>query len=242
MLNESNHDARTIAIIPARGGSKSIKLKNITEFLGRPLIEHVIEAAKRSHHIDRIVCSTDNDRIAEVVDRMRVEVLWRPVNLSQDDTPVLAVLQHVLSEVNVHRIDIVPLLQPTSPFVLPGVIDECVGRLKEDLTADAAQTITGIPHNFHAYNQRIVENGYVRFRFEKERLEFHNKQLKPKFYIFGNLVVTRAYTILERGRIFGEKCLAVEIPAPYAVDIDGLEDIPYALFQVQSGRVVLPWL
>ncbi|WJW76705.1 acylneuraminate cytidylyltransferase family protein [Thiohalobacter sp. IOR34] len=232
---------KTLGVIPARGGSKSIPHKNITEFCGRPLIEHVIEAGLRCSLIDELVCSTDDDKIAAVVESMGVRVIPRPAELAQDDTPVLDVLKDLMLR-HGDRIDIVPLLQPTSPFLLPEHIDACVAAMKNDPECDSAQTVSRFPHNYHAYNQRVVEDGYVSFRFRDERLACYNKQSKPRFHIFGNLVVTRKRTLMEKNEIFGERSIAIEVPQPYAFDLDTKEDIAYGQFLLERGQVCIPWL
>lgn len=230
-----------IGIIPARGGSKSIKFKNIIRFGGRPLIEHVIEAAKLSKELDKIICSTDSDKIAEVVRRKEVEVIWRPKELAMDDTPILEVIKDIIKKIS-PKPTIIALLQPTSPFILPDHIDECIIKLKSDIEADSAQTVSSLPHNYHAYNQRIIENGYVKFCFPEERKKYYNKQTKPKHYIFGNIVVTRYTTVIEKNEIFGLKSIAMEIPYPYAFDLDTKEDIDLGEFYIKSKKVILPWL
>lgn len=234
-------ESYTLGIIPARGGSKSIKLKNIVQFLGRPLLEHVIEAAKLSMELDMVICSTDNEEIAKVAQKNGIEVIWRPAELAQDNTPVLEVIKDIISKAK-GTPDLLPLLQPTSPFVLPSHIDECIKRLKSDFSADSAQTISKLPHNYHAYNQRIVKEGYVKFRFPKERLKYYNKQTKPPHYVFGNLVVTRARTVIKKNDIFGTRSIAVEIEEPYSFDLDKKEDIALGEFLISSGKVKLPWI
>jgi len=201
----------SMGVIPARGGSKSIKLKNIIKFLGRPLIEHVIESAKLSKELDKIICSTDNEQIAEIAQKNGVEIMWRPQELAMDDTPILEVLKDIIKK-STNKPELLALLQPTSPFILPSHIDECIKKLKIDINADSIQTISTFPHNYHAFNQRIVKNGYVEFCFPEERKKYYNKQTKPKHYIFGNIVVTRSTTIIEKNEICGFKSIAVEIP------------------------------
>jgi CMP-N-acetylneuraminic acid synthetase len=230
-----------MGVIPARGGSKSIKLKNIIKFLGRPLIEHVIESAKLSKELDKIICSTDNEQIAEIAQKNGVEIMWRPQELAMDDTPILEVLKDIIKK-STNKPELLALLQPTSPFILPSHIDECIKKLKIDINADSIQTISTFPHNYHAFNQRIVKNGYVEFCFPEERKKYYNKQTKPKHYIFGNIVVTRSTTIIEKNEIFGFKSIAVEIPYPYAFDLDTIEDIELGEFYIKSGKVVLPWI
>jgi CMP-N-acetylneuraminic acid synthetase len=233
------------AVIPARGGSKSIPLKNLVPLDGRPLIEYVIRSAQKSRTVSRILCSTEDARIAETCEDCGIEVHPRPRDLARDDTPVLDVLVHLLEDLlrKEGRIpDLLPLLQPTSPFVLPRHIDTCVQKLQEDPTAESSQTITAIPHNFHAFNQRILEAGVVRFRFPREREVCYNKQSKPAHYAFGNLVVMRSSSLLERGQIFGDRSIPVIIDPPYALDLDTGEDLDTAQWFLRSGKVLLDHL
>ncbi|GKT37469.1 acylneuraminate cytidylyltransferase family protein, partial [Aduncisulcus paluster] len=82
------------------------------------------------------------------------------------------------------------LLQPTSPFLLPAQIDACSEALRDNPEANSAQTVAEIPHNYHAFNQRVIKDGAVDFNFTEERKFCYNKQSKPHFYSFGNLVIT----------------------------------------------------
>lgn len=230
------------ALIPARGGSKSIPLKNLVNLGGRPLIEYVINAAKKSKRITRIICSTEDEQIAQVCKKNGIEVHERPLELAKDDIRVLDVFVHLLKDIGGREgkiADVLPILQPTSPFVLPEHIDHCIELLEKSRSADSAQTITSMPHNSHAYNQRIIEDGFVRFRFEKERKTCYNKQSKPPHYIFGNLVATRASTILEKGEIFGTQSLPHIIDFNYALDIDQPHDPELAEWLLKTGKVDL---
>lgn len=235
----------TWAIIPARGGSKSIPLKNLAALAGRPLIDYIISAAKASSCIDRIICSTEDNRIADFCRRREIEIHSRPPELAHDDTPILDVLTYIIKDIGQREgriADIIPLLQPTSPFLLPEHIDQCIQSIKENYDADSAQTISTFPHNYHAYNQRIIEGKYVRFRFEKERLIYYNKQSKPKHYIFGNVVVTRSATLLEKGEIFGSHSIPHIIPFHYAADVDGPDELELAEWSLKTNKVNLPFL
>jgi CMP-N,N'-diacetyllegionaminic acid synthase len=230
-------------IIPARGGSKTIPLKNLVMLGGRPLIDYVIRAGQASKTLSRIICSTEHPQIATECHRMKIEVHHRPESLCRDDTPILDVLSHLLNDMEAKDRavpEIIALLQPTSPFVLPHDIDTAVSLLRADARADSVQTLCTFPHNYHAYNQRVVENGLVRFRFPEERKECHNKQRKPTFYIFGNLIAARVRTITEQKEVFGARSLSQIIPEAYAVDVDGPEDLKKAEWLLASGQVSLP--
>jgi CMP-N-acetylneuraminic acid synthetase len=231
-----------LAVIPARGGSKSIPLKNMTMLGGRPLLSYVIGTAKKSSGLNEVVCSTDNETIARFCREQDIQVILRPDNLSGDDTPIADVMVHILE--TWHKMydfipGIVPLLQPTSPFILAGQLDELIRIMKQYPEADSAQTIATLPHNHHAFNQRIVEGKRVKFRFPEERLKCFNKQLKPKHHIFGNLLVTRAKSLLDGKGPFGEYSLYHKIESGYAVDIDGPNDLDYAEYLLRSGKVLL---
>ena len=231
---------RVWAVIPARGGSKSIPLKNLALLAGKPLLEYVIAAARGSGRVERIICSTDHEGIASLCRTHNVEVHRRPADLSGDSVPVLEVLVHLLRDMELNRrelADVVCLLQPTSPFALPEDIDAAVAMLQMDRLADSVQTVALPPHNFHAYNQRVIEGETVRFRFPEERRIGYNKQTKPVHYIFGNLVVTRGSTLLQKSDIFGRRSLPRIIPLAYAADIDGPEDLEYAEWLLASGKV-----
>lgn len=224
-----------IGLIPARGGSKSIPLKNLAPINGIPLIRFVMGAGLKASSLEQVYCSTDHAEIAKACSEGGVDVIDRPEALGQDDTPVTEVMLHVL-ETLAQRTGRMPgmmaLLQPTSPFLLPSHIDDCVAALKAHPNADSAQTITPVFHNAHAYNQRVVEEGKVQFRFLSERRTAYNKQRKPRHFMFGNLVVTRTSALLAGKDCFGDVSLPIEIPYSYALDVDGQSDLDYANYLI----------
>jgi CMP-N,N'-diacetyllegionaminic acid synthase len=229
-----------IGVIPARGGSKSIPLKNLVPLAGRPLISYVISAGQAARSLSRVLCSTDDERIADVCRQAGVEVFDRAAELAQDDSPVAGVVREVLNAIAAREgavPEIVALLQPTSPFVLGEHIDRCVEALRRRPDADSAQTIVPVDHNSHAFNQRVVEDGVVRFRFLQERRAAYNKQRKPRHYVFGNVVVSRSASVLEGKDCFGDVSLPMEIPRAYAFDLDTSDDLAYAEYLVRTIRL-----
>lgn len=234
-----------LGVIPARGGSKSIPYKNVVELAGLPLLAHVAEASLRSPSIGRLLCSTDDQRIAAVCAGRSIAVDYRSADLAGDDSPVVAMMIELverLAQTEGYRPAAVALLQPTSPFTLPEHIEACIRELREHPEAASSQTVAPIPHNYHAYNQREIVDGVVDFRFSTERATCYNKQSKPKFYSFGNLVVVRTTALLAQRATFARPSRPIEIPLSYALDVDGPDDFPLADWYVREGRVVLPWL
>ena len=114
-----------IGLIPARGGSVGVPLKNIRNLGNKPLIAHTIEAALNSEVLDRVIVSTDHEDIAKASLKFGAEVPFtRPPEISEDVETEL-VLQHAvryLEENEKIKIDAVVLLQPTSPFRTPETI------------------------------------------------------------------------------------------------------------------------
>lgn len=239
----TDRNKEILGIIPARGGSKSIPLKNIVSLNDRPLISYVISAGGKCSAIDRLLCSTDDEKIADICKGYGVEVMKRPDELSGDLVPVIDVLTDILNRLKKEEAYMpfaVALLQPTSPFVLPEHIDRCVELLRGDPSAGSVQTIAKLPHNHHAFNQRELSSGAVSFRFPKEREACYNKQKKPEFYAFGNLVVTRTSSLLEGKGVFAVPSLGSEIDPYYALDLDGPGDLELAEWYIRERKVKLP--
>jgi CMP-N-acetylneuraminic acid synthetase len=135
-----------VGLIPARGGSKGIPRKNLVPLAGRPLIVWTIEAARASRMLTRVVVSTDDDEIAAVARDREVEVLDRPAGLADDATPMLDVIRHACAELG--RVDVLVLLQPTSPLRRPDHIDQAVIVLLEDESRDVVVSVVPVPHRF----------------------------------------------------------------------------------------------
>jgi CMP-N,N'-diacetyllegionaminic acid synthase len=124
---------RALGVIPARGSSKRLPRKNILPLNGQPLIAYAIGAAKASR-LDRVVVSTEDDEIAEVARRCGGDVPFRrPLALAEDyaqDSDILLHAHDTLAAQEGRGYEILVHLQPTTPFVLPHTIDECVAALR----------------------------------------------------------------------------------------------------------------
>ena len=107
-----------LSIIPARGGSKGIKRKNLKPILGKPLVAYTIEASLKSEFITKTIVSSEDDEILEVSKQYGAEVLKRPNELAQDETKTAPVMLNVLEELEKQNYipDYVLLLQPTCPL------------------------------------------------------------------------------------------------------------------------------
>jgi len=186
-----------LGVIPARGGSKGIKKKNIRPIAGKPLIAWTIEAARESKLLDRIVVSTEDAEIAHVAREWGVEVIDRPAALATDTATTLSALQDLLSKVEA---DTVVLLQCTSPVRIPGLIDHCIEKFLKS-GADALAT------------------GYMCNLFEWGTYSARRQELKEFFHDDGNVYVISAENI-RNGDLFAGKRETVIVPRECTFEVD----------------------
>ena len=151
----------TLAIIPARGGSKGIPGKNIKDFAGKPLIAWSILQAKEATQVDRVIVSTDCDEIAKVAEEWGAEVPFRrPADISGDLSTDLEFMAHALSFLKEEGRDMPNLivhLRPTFPLRTSAFIDECVVALRNDGEATSLRTI--IPTEKSPYKMYTLSGG-----------------------------------------------------------------------------------
>lgn len=123
---------KALIVIPARGGSKGLNSKNILPLMGKPLIGYTIEAAKESQLSDKIVVSTDDEKIAECTISYGIQVIKRPAEFSADDSPIEQALRHsvqYLKDTEGYIPEIVIWLQANVPIRKEGQIDEVIKTL-----------------------------------------------------------------------------------------------------------------
>src|SRR5690606_5666092 len=118
---------KSVAIIPARGGSKGIPGKNIQIICGKPLIQWMIEAAQKAELVDNVYVTTDSPMIAQVAVDCGAEVIKRPSSLATDTSPSEASIIHAIE--SGARGDVTVFLQCTSPLTLPEDIDGCIRKI-----------------------------------------------------------------------------------------------------------------
>jgi CMP-N,N'-diacetyllegionaminic acid synthase len=154
-----------IAIITARGGSKSLPRKNVLPFCGKPLIAHTIEAAKNSSAIDQIFVSTDDEEIAGISQEFGAEVPYmRPAELATDSASSRDVILHALLffEAQGRPVDAFCLLQPTSPLRTAVDINGAFSVFHEK-RADSVLSVTPYDHPIQ-WAVEIRDNGILQPR------------------------------------------------------------------------------
>lgn len=213
---------RVLGIVTARGGSKGVPRKNIRLLCGKPLIAYTAEAALRSKRLTRVILSTEDEEIARVGREWGLEVpFMRPVELAQDDTPSIPVLQHALKiiEISDGTYDAVLTLQPTNPFRLPGDIDGAI-HLLETTGADSVISFVEVGEKHPARMKYVTADGRVEDPPFAEAFEGQRRQDLPPIYLReGSIYLTR-WSVIMNNSLKGEDCRAWIIPPERACNID----------------------
>jgi len=138
---------KIIAVIPARGGSKSIPKKNIKNLQGQPLIAYTINEAKKSKYISSVFVSTDDNEIEKVALEYGAYVHRRTAEVSQDDSSSESVLLQFLET---HDADTIVFLQCTSPFT---TVEDIDGTIKKLIDEDADSALTVTPFHYFLWDR-----------------------------------------------------------------------------------------
>ena len=148
-----------LAIIPARGGSKGVPQKNLKPLGRQPLVAHVIQAAKNSRYIDKLIISTDDKDIGQLGTRMGLEIpFMRPTELATDNVPLIAVVLHAYNyfkKKDIHY-DAVLSVQPSCPFLTNETIDKVV-ELWLETNCESVVTIAQITKGHPYIAKRLYQ-------------------------------------------------------------------------------------
>ena len=233
-----------LALIPARGGSKSIPQKNLALLAGKPLIAYSIEVALASSLVTRVVVSTDDAEIAQTARDLGAQVpFMRPAELAQDNTPDLPVFQHALAwlaEQEGYQPELVVQLRPTSPLRRVRYVDEAVRLLLDDPQADSVRAVA--PPCLTPYKMWKVDQGapYLEPILQVPGLaEPFNapRQSLPVIWAQTGLVeVIRPATILAKNSMTGQRILPYYLEAVPMLDIDEPMDLKWGEFLLSHDR------
>jgi len=215
---------RTLAIIPARGGSKGVPRKNLRDLAGKPLLVHSIEHAQAASGVDSVVVSTDDPEIATIAAGAGAEVVRRPLSLAADDTPTLPVLLHVLEEVGRGTVSRVVTLQPTSPLRRAEHLSAAIELLTEDY-----DSVIGVCVAEHSpYKMFKVCEGELLPLLPGTVPGTPRQQLPAAYRENGAVYVTWTDVLVDQRSIWGAHARPFCMDAESSVDIDSVLDFAIA--------------
>lgn len=229
---------KLVALIPARGGSKGIKHKNMRLIKGKPMIQYTIEAALKSKIFSKVIVSTDDDKIFRFARKYKgICVQLRPPFLCNDDTPLLPIVHYHYNGIKVFEKApaYICVLQVTSPFRTAKHIQEAAKLLKEK--PDWLWSISRIEGE-HPYRMRMfnwdehIKNKIVPvvpFLFESKYLQ---RQDLPDVYKLNGAIWFVSSRVLEKQHArytdYDSNTAGYIMPQKAGLDIDTIEDLKRA--------------
>jgi|SaaInlStandDraft_3_1057020.scaffolds.fasta_scaffold09853_2 N-acylneuraminate cytidylyltransferase len=226
---------KTFAFIFARGGSKGVPGKNIRILDGKPLLAHSIMVAQDIVEVSRIFVSTDDQDIADVGIKYGAEIINRPTELAQDDSPEWLAWLHAIEwlESKGEYFDRFVSLPTTSPLRNKSDVINCLNLL--DKQTDVVVTMTDTSRSPY-FNMVTEENSYIKLLNESKE-DYSRRQDVPLAYDMTTVAyVSRPDFIKNNNKIFDGKVKAVIIPKERAVDIDDEIDFEIAKMLIQKKQ------
>jgi N-acylneuraminate cytidylyltransferase len=214
------------SIIPARSGSKGIPRKNLQIVAGKELIAYMIEASKKTKHINRVIVSTDDTEIKKVSENYGAEVIMRPAEISGDSASSESALLHVLKYLQHHEDympDITVFLQCTSPLTTAEDIDNTIESLLRD-KADTAFSVT--PFHYYLW-EKDEEGNAVGVNHDKSKRLLRQQQ-KPQYLETGAVYVMLTKQFLGKKHRFFGKISMYNVPSERVLEIDEPADVEIA--------------
>ncbi len=219
-----------LAIIPARGGSKSIKNKNLYIIKKKPLIYYTIKSAINSKYLNTILLSTDSIKIANYVKKFsKIKIPFlRPKKLAGDKILTLPVLKYTLlryEKIFKNKFDFVVLLQPTSPLRTSNDIDNSIKLLNKKKT-DSLISVTSVGANHPLRMKKILKNKRLNNYISQKNTDNMNpRQTLPKVFIRNGAIYIASRELILKNKISSKKTIAYEMSEDKSINIDNYKDI-----------------
>ncbi|MBN2331740.1 MAG: acylneuraminate cytidylyltransferase family protein [Deltaproteobacteria bacterium] len=231
-------DGNTIlVVVPARGGSKGVKLKNLRPLNGVPLVSLVGQVVRQLPYVDRAVVSTDHPEIAAAAVASGLEAPFlRPDSLAGDRIADWDVLHHVLmicEEMDSCRYDVIVMLQPTSPSRRPEQVTATVQKL---ITGgyDAVWTVSETDSKAHPLKQLVILEDRLSYYDPAGATIIARQQLTPVYHRNGIAYAISRDCLVNKRSIMGEQTSFVLVDGP-VINIDTELDFQFAEFLLRQA-------
>ena len=216
-----------LGIIPARGGSKGIKNKNLIKLNNYPLIYWPIKTLKKSKYIDNFILSTDSKRISKVANQFNCKTPFlRPKSISNDNSSSISLVIHALDYFKSKNMNYyyVVLLEPTSPLTTENDIDRAIKVLEHNQTY--ADSIVGVSKNINLhpeFNYKIDKKGLIKFK--KKTYSKRRQNLTTNFFLDGSLYISKVSSIYKHKTFYHNKTLGFITPKWKSFELDDKIDL-----------------
>jgi CMP-N,N'-diacetyllegionaminic acid synthase len=232
-----------VALIPARSGSERVPDKNIRPLAGHPLLAYAIASARQAGIFDRIICSTDSGKIAQVAQRYGADIPFlRPSELATSTSPDIEWITHTLAQLEEHY-DLFAIVRATNPFRGPGVLRRGLEQLLATPEADSIRAVELVKQ--HPGKMWVLEGKTMRPLLDQSHLEsaWHAGQYPalPEVYVQNSaLEIAWTRVVSQTGTREGR------VVAPYLTgghegfNIDDEDDWDRARRLLDAGEADLP--
>jgi CMP-N,N'-diacetyllegionaminic acid synthase len=228
---------KTLAIIPARAGSKGVPGKNVRLVHGKPLVAWTIECALAARGLDRLVVSSDDDAVLSVARGYSgLEARRRPAELAEDQTPIVSVVAHSLAEeerAGGGPFDVLALLQPTAPLREPLHVEQALAALREGVNAVISVTAAADLHPARTYD--MAEDGVLSAR-DPAKEQARRQDLPPVYHRNGSLYVVRRAAFERQHALMARPAVGYVMDERYRLNIDEPRDLLVAEALVAAWR------
>jgi len=235
--------ASVVALIPARSGSERVPDKNVRPLAGHPLIAYAISSARQAGIFDRVVCSTDSGKIADVAQRYGADVPFlRPPELATATSPDIQWIMHALEQLNEHY-DLFAIVRATNPFRGPDVLRRGYEQLLATPEADSIRAVELVKQ--HPGKMWILEGKTMRPLLDQSHLDvaWHAGQYQalPPVYVQNSaLEIAWTRVISQTGTREGRVVAPFLTAGAEGFNIDDEDDWEQARRLLDSGVAGLP--
>ena len=214
-----------VALIPARGGSKGLKKKNLYPVNNKPLISWTIESAISSRYLEKIFVSSDDKSILEIASKEGVNCIERPANLAADTSSMESVIMHSIEQIDKQGIGFkyLILLQPTSPLRDSKDIDLACKKFIQ-LKADSLISVTNVESSVL---KTLVkdDNDFLRPAFDNKFPSMNRQQLPLAYKPNGAIYIINKKLFLNNPTLFQKNTAMYEMKENKSIDVDSINDI-----------------
>lgn len=219
----------TLALIPARGGSKGLPRKNLYPFAGKPLIAWSVEQALAAGAVDRVVVSTDDEEIARVALALGADVpFMRPSELASDTASSADVVLHALDWIGSNEgqgYDAIVLIEPTSPLRESKDIDECIRLLYSSDAAEAVVSVAPLESMHPSFAVALGEDGLIRsIDGDTSFSHLRRQDLSPMYFFDGTVYASTVAAFRERRAFYHDRTVGMVVERWKSLEIDDVYD------------------
>ena len=217
-----------IAIIPARAGSKGLPGKNTALIAGKSLVQLAIETALSIPEITRVIVTSDDAAVQKIASDLGAEVVVRPADLAQDNSPIELAILHAITELHLDptSTDVLTVIQPTSPLRDKKLLATSISNFIKGGSKGSVFGVVEVEH--HPAKMLIVDGENVVPFTKVEDLSAPRQQLDRVVRQSGSIYIANLQQFLSLGTLFINPVRWVAVDDAEAIDIDTAQDLALA--------------